>query len=113
MTEGDILLALLPQATSIGKVRPALFLRRMPPFNDFLVCGVSTQLRQAVVDFDELIERSDPDFETSGLKEASLIRLGFLAVIPPSHFKGRIGKISTERLNRVLTRLAEFLRPQH
>jgi hypothetical protein len=42
MTEGDIALASLPQADGHIKNRPVLLLRRLPPFDDFLVCGIST-----------------------------------------------------------------------
>lgn len=80
MKEGNIVLALLPQTDGRGKYRPAVVLRRMPGFGDLLVCGVSTQLRQRVADFDEIIEPSQADFKASGLKAPSLIRLGFLAV---------------------------------
>lgn len=68
MTEGDMLLADLPQADGTTKLRPTLFLCRMPPFQDFLVCGVSTQLQHAVPGLDELIGPTDPEFCTSGLK---------------------------------------------
>ncbi len=54
----------------------------MPSFDDALVCGTSTELRQEVVGFDEMIIRQDEDFVGSGLVADSLIRLGFLAVIP-------------------------------
>ena len=54
----------------------------MPPYGDLLVCGVSTQLRQRVAGFDDQIGPGDPDFRASGLKAPSLIRLGFLAVLP-------------------------------
>ena len=63
----------------------------MPPFGDWLVCGVSTQLRQRVAELDEVIDVSDGDFVASGLKAASLIRLGFLAVMPTAKFLGAIG----------------------
>jgi mRNA interferase MazF len=111
MKEGDVLLASLPQGDGSLKDRPALFLKRMPPFQDFLVCGISSQVQQAVPDFDEPIAPADVDFRTSGLKTASLIRLGYLAVLPRSEFKGRIGNVSAARRRRLLTRLSEFLRP--
>jgi hypothetical protein len=57
-----VVLAALPQADGQVKHRPAVLLRVMPPFGDWLVCGVSTQLTQAVVEFDEVIGISDPDF---------------------------------------------------
>jgi mRNA interferase MazF len=112
MKEGDIVLALLPQQDGRGKYRPAVVLRRMPGFGDLLVCGISTQLRQQVADFDEIIEPSHADFKTSGLKAPSLIRLGFLVVLPESSFLGAIGSISGERHQRLLSRLSEHLQPK-
>ena len=112
MKEGDVLLATLRQADGALKDRPVVFLRRMPPFQDLLVCGVSTQLQQAVPDFDELLSPTDSDYRTSGLKAASVVRLGFLAVLPLSSFRGRIGSISAARHIRLLTTLAEFLLPR-
>ncbi len=109
MNEGDIVLALVPQADGLIKNRPALVLRRMPGFGDLLVCGISTQLRQLVAGFDEMVESSHSDFSISGLKAPSLIRLGFLAVLPGNRFLGRIGSISAERHERLLSRLAEHL----
>ena len=92
MNEGDVLLAALRQADGAIKDRPVLFLRRMPPFDDFLVCGISTELQHAAT-LDERISPNDADFRNSGLKSISLIRLGYLAVLPRSEFKGRIGSV--------------------
>ena len=111
MKEGDVLLAALLQGDGTFKDRPTLCLKRMPPFQDFLVCGISTQIHQAVPNFDEPITPAESDFRTSGLKAASLIRLGYLAVLPRSEFKGRIGSVSAARRQRLLTRLSDFLRP--
>ena len=44
MKEGDVVLTPIPQADGMIKNRPAIILREMPPYKDFLVCGVSTQL---------------------------------------------------------------------
>jgi mRNA interferase MazF len=111
LREGDVLLAPLPQGDGSVKDRPALFLKRMPPFQDVLVCGISTQLQQAVPELDETIGPFDPDFRGSGLKAASLIRLGYLAILPRSRIKGRIGSVSAARYQRLLNRLSDFLRP--
>jgi len=81
MKEGDILLTALRQSDGSVKDRPVLFLRRMPRFQDLLVCGLSSQLHQAAPQFDEVILASDPDFRASGLKVASVVRLGYLAVL--------------------------------
>lgn len=110
MNLSDILLVPLPQSDGRIKNRPVVFLHRMPPFQDFLVCGVSTQLRQIVPDFDEIINEESEDFATSGLKSASVIRVGYLAVLPPSHFLGRIGHISDGRRLRLLQNLRAHLK---
>jgi len=69
------------QADGKFKIRPALLLRYMPPFNDCLVCGISTQLHHQVKSFDEIAYPHKTEFMNSGLKQVSLIRLGFLVII--------------------------------
>lgn len=111
MKEGDVVLTPLPQADGKIKNRPAVFLRAMPPFQDILVCGVSTQLHQLAPDFDEIITRQDSDFSTSGLLAESLVRLGFLAVLPRRNIVGSIGAIAPERHARLLRKLSRHLEP--
>jgi hypothetical protein len=72
----------------------------MPPYEDLLVCGVSTQLHREVKGFDEVIRDTDPNFATSVLRSTSLIRLGFLAVLPRSEIINSIGSISAQRHRR-------------
>lgn len=109
MKEGDVILTPVPQADGKLKDRPAIFLREMPPYRDLLVCGVSTQLHQYVKDFDEIISPADADFKSSGLRSKSLIRLGFLAVLPRHRVLGSIGSISAERHKRLLRKLSDYL----
>jgi mRNA interferase MazF len=109
MQEGDIILTPLPQVDGRIKNRPAIILRQMPPFGDFLVCGISTQLHQRVENFDEIIASEDDDFTSSGLLKESLIRLGFLAVLPSSQIVGSIGKVSSKRHRRLLQTLSRYL----
>jgi mRNA interferase MazF len=109
MTEGDVALTALPQAAGLTKPRPAVLLRQVPPFDDWLIYGISTQLHREVVGFDDVIEPADADFGLSGLKAPSLIRLGFLVVLPVDNLLGVLGSISSERHARLLQRLAAFL----
>ena len=109
MKEGDVIIVPMPQADGAVKNRPAVVLREMPPFRDVLVCGVSTQMHQAAKDFDEVISPSDADFGASGLKDESLIRLGFLVVAPRSKVVGSIGSIASERHKRLLQTLSDYL----
>lgn len=110
MKEGDVLLAALRQSDGAVKNRPVLFLRQVPPFGGFLVCGISTQLQHAST-IDEVIATSDADFRASELKASSLVRLAYLATPPRSDFHGRIGSISSDRHQRLLAKLADFVRP--
>ncbi len=109
MDEGDVILAPLPQADGQVKNRPAVALHCLPPFGDMLVCGISTQVHQLVSGFDEPITGSDADFGASGLLADSVIRLGFLAILPRQRIMGSIGAISAERYWRLLRRLSEYL----
>ena len=109
MKESEIVLTPILQADGQIKNRPALILRVMPPFKDFLVCGISTQLHQKVEDFDEILSQNDRDFAKSGLVADSLIRLGFLAVLPSAKIIGSIGSIEIERHQKLLRNLSNYL----
>ncbi len=109
MKQGDVILTPVPQADGKVKNRPAIILREMPPYRDLLVCGISSQLQQYVKDFDEIVSPTDADFKSSGLRSKSLIRLGFLAVLPRRSILGSIGAISSERHKRLLRRLSDYL----
>ena len=111
MKEGDVILTPIPQADGSVKNRPAVVLREMPRYHDLLVCGVSTQLYQRVEGFDEIVSPGDPDFSSSGLLSESLIRLGFLAVLPRKSIAGSIGAISSGLHKRLLKRLSDYLVP--
>jgi mRNA interferase MazF len=108
MQEADVVTP-VPQANGAIKNRRAIILREMSPYKDLLACGISIQLHQQVPDFDEIISPSDTDFVASGLRAKSLIRLGFLAVLPRRHIIGSIGSISTERHQRLLKTLGDYL----
>ena len=109
MREGAVVLVALPQSDGAIKNRPALILRELPGHGDWLICGISTQLHQHIADFDDILDEHQSDFRTSGLLQASVIRLGFLYATPRHKVVGAIGSISGERLKRLLNRLATYL----
>jgi len=61
------------------------------------------------VAFDEIVSEEDPDFVASGLKRASVVRIGRLAIVEANLLLGEIGEISTERLIRIRRRLADWI----
>ncbi|MFI5221000.1 MAG: type II toxin-antitoxin system PemK/MazF family toxin [Bacteroidia bacterium] len=109
MESGNIILAALPQSNGKTKLRPALVLKKTPMFDDLLVCGISSQISQQVPGFDDLIKTNDDDFVLSGLVQPSLIRLGFLAIVPNVIVAGTIGKISSNRLRSIKQKLSDFI----
>lgn len=108
---GQIVLFRFPRADlAAGKLRPALLLNRVPgPYEDWLVCMISSQLQQYNEGFDELVREGDADFGESGLKVPSVIRVGRLAVVEGDILLGAVGEISSERLQRIRERLARWL----
>ena len=109
MKPGDIVLAIVPQNDEVPKRRPTLILKEIPPFNDYLICGISTQLRHFTPNLDEIIAEADDDFGVSQLKEPSLIRAGWLETVTLRKISGVIGHISEARLQRLRAKLASFI----
>ena len=108
---GQVVVFRFPQTDlEEGKLRPALLLGKLPgEYDDWLICMISSQTRQYISGFDEIVKDSDEDFEQSGLKVTSVIRVGRLAVVSGEILLGAIGEISSERLNRVKKNLSNWL----
>jgi hypothetical protein len=53
---------------------------------------ISSQLHQQIEGFDELIEEGDSDFQQSGLKKTSVVRISRLAIVEGQILEGRIGR---------------------
>lgn len=105
MNEGDIGLADVVQSDGSRKRRPVVLLRQMPGYGDFLVCSISTQLRQVVPGFDEVLQ---PD-EANALKKLSVVRLSNLVALPTADILRVIGLIPATLHRELLQRLAEHL----
>jgi mRNA interferase MazF len=99
MKPGDIVLIRFPQADlKQGKLRPALVIAISPSrHSDLLLALISSRLYQATPEFDEIISLADQDYTTTGLKVASVIRLGRLTSVELSVINARLGSISLER----------------
>ena len=70
---------------------------------------ISSQMRQYIEGFDEIVDSDADDFSRTGLKSSSVIRVGRLAVVEGSILLGAIGEIDEERLNRIKTNLSIWL----
>jgi mRNA interferase MazF len=111
MKPGDIVLVSFPYADQkSSKLRPGLIIAKVPgKHSDVLIAAISSRIYQALPDFDELIEQTDPDFTLTGLKVTSVIRIGKLASVEINIIAARLGSISPERLTRVHQGLVNWL----
>lgn len=105
---GSIIIIKIPQADGNIKQRPAIVLKQMPGYGDYLVCGISSQLHQTIPKFDELLVSS----HTNGLKVTSVVRLGFLDVVPAKQVVKVIGKVSKATCQGLLKRLTDYLKTE-
>jgi mRNA interferase MazF len=111
MKPGDVVLIRLAQVGGGPlKLRPAVILALLPgPYQNVLICGISTQLHRMEPNWDERIAPSDPDYARSGLRQESLVRLSYLYAADGSEIAGGIGKISQARVAALRSRLALLL----
>ncbi len=111
IAEGQIVLFRFPHTDQhSGRLRPALIIRKLPgQYDDWLICMISSQLNQEIPAFDEIITPDDPDFADSGLKVASLIRIGRLAVINTDILVGQIGRLADTRLATIKQKLSQWI----
>lgn len=108
---GQIVLFQFPQTDlGEGKFRPALLLTKLPgEYDDWLICMISSQAHHYIAGFDEIVQERDSDFTETGLKVASIIRVGRLAVVSGEILIGAIGQVSSERLVRIKNHLSDWL----
>jgi mRNA interferase MazF len=112
MNPGDIVLVRFPQADlKAGKLRPALIVAVAPGSHpDILLALITSRLYQAVPNFDEIIEPSDPDYSTTHLKVKSVVRLARLVSVERSIISARLGTISHSRLQQIRNQLVNWLK---
>ncbi len=109
--EGQIVLFRFPQTNlEEGKLRPALVIRKVPgEYDDWLICMISSRLHQKHIELDEIIGPEDKDFRDSALKTASVIRISRLAVIEREILIGKLGNISSLRLQRIKEKITKWI----
>lgn len=112
MKPGDLVLIRFPQTDlGAGKLRPALVVALTPGrHTDVLLALVTSRDSQAIPNFDEVIQPTDPDFLLSRLKTRSVIRLARLATVDPAVVEARLGSISPDRLRHIRSRIVAWLK---
>ena len=111
MKPGEVVLIRFPQTDlESGKLRPALIIAIAPGrHNDVLLALVSSRINQAIPNFDEIINRKDPDYLATGLKVPSVVRLSRLVTVADTIIDARLGGISSDRLERIKQHIIAWL----
>jgi mRNA interferase MazF len=107
---GDIVLAHFPFTSQGGtKLRPVLVLAAVPgPYPDFLALFISSQVSQAVSGFDLVLDPTDPAFARSGLKVASVFRIGKVASLSGTLLGGTLGHLDAGVFDEIVRRLTHL-----
>lgn len=113
MTKGKIVLIPFPfDDLSASKVRPALCLTNpIGKYRHVIVAFITSQSPQDFSEADLVIETTHPDFNATGLRVTSVLRLHRLITLPLSLIQRELGEISSILLKQVaqkLTRLFEL-----
>ena len=109
METGSVIKVAFPQADGKIKFRPAIILAKLPPFNDWIVCGISSKINLEVEGLDIVINKNHSDFKLWGLPYPGIIRAGFIVTIPENMINGVIGNISNETRNQLIKNITDYL----
>jgi len=105
---GDVIRWAFVQADGRIKLRPAVLVKAVPPFNDWVICAVSSQLRRYQAQLDVLLDEKSPDFRKAGLSFPSIIRAAQLTTIPVQQVEGRVGRLSASTLATLRANLGRW-----
>jgi mRNA interferase MazF len=96
---GDIVLAAFPFTDlSMQKRRPALVINENTDQGDIILAFISTKIPTNPTPNIVILETTDPDFQATGLKTNSVIRLDKIATIETSLITRSLGKLAQSKL---------------
>lgn len=113
ISPGKIVLFRFPQTDyDESKLRPALIIQKLPgEYNDWLICITTSKIKKYRSDYDVTIEEGSNEFNQTGLKKDSVIRITRIAVANEDIFVGSIGSISDQTLYNIRKKLADWINP--
>jgi len=110
MNKGDIVLVRFPFTDlSSDKLRPALVIAPQNLEGDVILAFITTQINKEEL-CDIFISSKDADFNRTGLKRDSLIKINKLATLNKRIIIGKIGVLSAKSIIKVNTALRQILR---
>jgi mRNA interferase MazF len=99
MNKGDIVLIPFPFTDlSQTKLRPAIILWADSTGNDVTLCFISSQKIDNLSPGEFLLDATDPEFSSTGLKTASKVRVTRMVTIDRKLIIRRLGKLSSNQI---------------
>ncbi len=99
MIKGDIVLIPFPFTDlSQAKLRPAIVLWIDSSGRDVTVCFVSSQGVEAIADHEFLLDCTDPEFLSNGLKVSSKVRVTRIATVERQLITRRLGQLGSNQI---------------
>jgi len=99
LQRGDIVSAWFPFTDlSMQKLRPALVLNENTDQSDVILAFISTHTPPTPTPSMVILKKSAPDFQQTGLKTDSVIRLDKIATIERSLLTRRLGKLVQSKM---------------
>ncbi|MGB7720659.1 MAG: type II toxin-antitoxin system PemK/MazF family toxin [Bryobacteraceae bacterium] len=111
MRPGEICLASFPFGDTAGmKLRPVLVLAGpVGPVPEVLVAYISSVLPAALMPSDLVLDPASPEFRSTNLKTASVLRLHKLATIHASMIARHLGALPPSQKTTVAAKLRDLL----
>jgi mRNA interferase MazF len=102
LAKGDIVLVPFPFTDlSQTKLRPAVVLWVDPQGQDITLCFISSQNLDCISSGELILESSEPEFEQTGLKVTSKIRVTKVVTIERRLIQRRLGYLGVEQMQRL------------
>lgn len=102
IVKGDIILVPFPFTDlSETKLRPAVVLWVDPKGQDVTLCFISSQEIDRVTDDEFVIFPSDTEFDRTGLKSPSKVRVARIVTLERSLLQRRLGQLSSHHLQQL------------
>ena len=87
------------------KVRPAIVLSKKVLDNDIIVCFISSKKPRRLAPADIFIKKTERDFEKTGLKVDSVVRVGKIATLDKKIVLGELGEVNTTTRKNINNKL--------
>ena len=113
MNKGDVVLVPFPFTDlSQTKLRPAIVLWASLKSDDVTLCFITSQNVFNLEEGEFLLEQSDPEFQGTGLKVASKVRVTRIATIERRLLMRKLGQLGIKQMQQLSMNMVQVFKLQ-